>query len=239
MAEFITIARRFRGPPDSANGGYACGLLAKQLSGAARVRLHLPPPLEQPLSITRTDADQVRMLGGEKVVAEGVSAEIANQVPATVSVDVARKAAQNFRWASRHPFPGCFVCGPERHAGDGLCIFPGRVPDRELVAAAWIPDVSVCDATGHVRPEVLWAALDCPSWFGVLEFESKVDFALLGQLTARILRRPLLNEPCVVLGWSRGRDGRKLYGGAALYTSSGELLGSSDAVWVAPKTGVI
>ncbi len=239
MTEFVTIARRFRGPPDSANGGYACGLLAKQLPDATRVRLQLPPPLEQPLSIARTGADQIRMLSGELIVAEGALGEVENQVPMSVSVDVATKAAQNFRWSTGHPFPGCFVCGPERHAGDGLCIFPGRVPDRELVAAAWTPDFSVCDATGHVQPEVLWAALDCPSWFGVLEFESNVHFALLGQLTARMLRRPAVNEPCVVLGWSRGRDGRKLFGGAALYTSSGELLGNSDAVWIAPKTGLI
>ena len=58
MVSPLTIARRFRGPRTSANGGYASGLLA----GAARelglddrlgieVTLRLPPPLERPLTV--------------------------------------------------------------------------------------------------------------------------------------------------------------------------------------------
>ena len=46
MAETVTIARRYRGPLDSANGGYAAGLLGARLGGTAEVTLRLPPPLE-------------------------------------------------------------------------------------------------------------------------------------------------------------------------------------------------
>jgi hypothetical protein len=42
----ITIARRFRGPPNSGNGGYVCGMLARYITGAAEVTLRAPPPLE-------------------------------------------------------------------------------------------------------------------------------------------------------------------------------------------------
>jgi peptide/nickel transport system substrate-binding protein len=38
-----------------------------------------------------------------------------------------------------------------------------------------------------------------------------------------------------VIGWSTGRAGRKLYGGAALYTGAGLLLGWSAATWIEPK----
>jgi hypothetical protein len=127
------------------------------------------------------------------------------------------------------------VCGPQRQHGDGLRIFPGPVAKRSLVAAPWIPDETVCNDAGQAHSEVIWAALDCPSWFGLLEFEAGATFGLLGQLTAKILRRPQAGERCVVIGWARGKDGRKLYGGAAIYSSEGELLGNSEAVWIQPK----
>ena len=47
-------------------------------------------------------------------------------------------------------------------------------------------------------------------------------------LAARIVRRPASGEACVVIGWAAGRDGRKLYGGTAIF-ADGELLASSSA----------
>lgn len=235
VVETVVIARRFRGPPDSANGGYACGVVARPLRAPARVRLLSPPPLDEPLARHVHD-DQVVLLHGGQRIAEGAAAQPSNDVPPPVPYDVASAAAERYRWKTGHPFATCFVCGPERAHGDGLRIFPGRVPDRSIVAAPWSPDASVCDDDGRVHTEVVWASLDCPSWFGLLEFEPAIAGALLGQLTARVLRRPAAGEPCVVIGWSRGRDGRKLFGGAALYTAMGELLGSSDAVWIELKT---
>jgi hypothetical protein len=230
----VLISRRFRGPPASANGGYACGLLANHLEGTARVRLHTPPPLEKPLSIRAADA-AVTLVDAGRVVAEGAAGQAPGEVPGPVGFDEAVHAARRYRWFTGHPFPGCFVCGPDRHAGDGLCIFPGAVEGRRIVAAPWVPDESVCDSSGIVRREVVWAALDCPSWFGLLEFESGTSTGLLGQLSAHVLRHPAANEPCVVIGWSSGREGRKLHGGAALYTAGGVLLGSSAAIWIEPK----
>jgi hypothetical protein len=127
------------------------------------------------------------------------------------------------------------VCGPEREDGDGLRIFPGTVEGRDVVAAPWTPTRSVCDASGVVQPEIVWAALDCPSWFGILAFEVGAKYALLGQLTARIHRRPGERERCVVVGWASGRDGRKLHGGSALYDSDGSLLASGAATWIELK----
>ena len=235
IEDVVVIARRFRGPPDSANGGYACGVLANRLPGEARVRLQSPPPLDRELRITG-DEHTVRMFDAELAIAEAfVAEEMPRDVPPPVSYDVATEASRKFPWYTGHPFATCFVCGPERHPGDGLCIYPGEVEGREIVAAPWTPDPIVCDENYLVRSEVVWAALDCPSWFGLLAFESGVRWALLGQLTARILRRPRADERCVVLGWSRGREGRKLFGASALYTDAGELLGHGEAIWVELK----
>lgn len=230
----VIIARRFRGPPESANGGYACGVMAKRVSGSARVRLLRPPPLDRTLSITAVDGRLV-MSDRDVVVAEGAASMSPEDVQPAVAYEDAVSASADYRWSTGHPFAGCFVCGPEREPGDGLCIFPGPVPGRAVVAAPWIPHASVSDDGGHALPEVVWAALDCPSWFGLLEFEPGVSAGLLGQLTASVFRRPAVGERCVAVGWSRGRDGRKLHAGAALYSSTGELLGHSDAIWIEPK----
>jgi hypothetical protein len=233
-AETIVIERRFRGPPDSANGGYACGIVARRIEGTSTVRLHVPPPLDQPMLLTADDG-HAALHRDDVLVAAGAAAPHDVEAPAPVAYDDAVEATSRFRWHHDHPFPGCFVCGPERHAGDGLCIFPGAVVGRTVVAAPWVPDASVVDDAGRARPEVVWAALDCPSWFGLLAYEAGATTALLGQLSAQIVRAPRQGERCVVIGWSRGRDGRKLYGGAALFPSDGDLLGSSAATWIEPR----
>ena len=43
--------------------------------------------------------------------------------------DEAVAASATYPGFSAHPFPTCFVCGPERAEGDGLRLFPGRLPD--------------------------------------------------------------------------------------------------------------
>jgi hypothetical protein len=232
----VVISRRFNGPPDSANGGYTCGVVAGHLNGTARVRLRVPPPLEQIMSIEEVATDRLTLMRDSQLIADGRPAEIAGDVPGVVGFDQATAAAANYRWATGHPFPTCFVCGPHRHAGDGLRIFPGLVTGREVVAAPWVPDESLCDSNGTVRREIVWAALDCPSWFAALEFEANTSSALLGQLTARLVRSPKRAERCVVVAASRGRSGRQLNGTTALYTSEGELLGVSEAVWIEPKS---
>ena len=235
MDDSVVIARRFRGPPDSANGGYACGVVACRLHGQARVRLNRPPPLDRPLTLRPRDTTGLELMDGNIAIAEGVVAEAQWHVPPPVDFESAAHATQNFPWYNGHPFAGCFVCGPERDRGDGLRIFPGAIADRGIVAAPWTPDESVCDAAGLVQPEIVWAALDCPSWFGIFAFEAGAKYALLGQLTARILRLPAARDRCVVTGWAGGRDGRKLHGGTAIFDADGGLMATSAATWIELK----
>ena len=53
----MTIPRRFRGPPNSGNGGYVCGMLARNIAGAAEVTLRAPPPLETALDASSVTVD--------------------------------------------------------------------------------------------------------------------------------------------------------------------------------------
>ncbi len=230
----MIIARRFRGPPDSGNGGYSCGVIGVQLGGTAEVTLRVPPPLERELRVVREGAG-ARLLEGETLVAEAAPASLDIEPPAPVSFADAEKASRGYPWFSGHPFPGCFVCGPERAADDGLRILPGPVEGREIAAAPWIPDASLADERGLVRPEVVWAALDCPSWFGFYCFNEWQGVALLGRLAARIDSLPRAGERCVAAGWFRGREGRKIHTASAIYGEGGVLRALGKSTWVALK----
>ena len=230
----ILIDRRFRGPADSANGGYACGVAAAQISdgrGPAEVTLRSPPPLDTPIEIERSE-DRALLREQGQLVAEAIRTAVTIEPPAPVSFDDATRATRGYPWIEGHPFPGCFVCGTDRAEGDGLRIFPGAVTGRDVAAAPWVPDASLGDAGGRVKPEIVWAALDCPSWFGMACFHPSEGRALLGRLTAEIRELPLVGEPCVCVGWFVSRQGRKVHAGSALFSGTGELRALGQATWI-------
>lgn len=226
----LCIDRRFRGPPDSGNGGYFAGLLARELGGSdVAVTLRRPAPLGVAL---RAEAEngRARLLHGEVVLAEAERAALDIIVPPSPSLAEARAAEGRFD-ASRHIYPGCFVCGPERAPGDGLCIFPGVLGDGR-VAASWTPEAELAGADGLVRTEFVWAALDCPGYFAV---QDQAGLALLGRIG--VLRHAPVpaGGPLVVQAWSLGSDGRKHRAGTALHGADGRLLAAAEQIWVSLK----
>jgi hypothetical protein len=231
VPDTVIIDRRFRGPPESANGGYACGVVASLVGGPAEVTLRSPPPLDRPLDVER-HAGGVRVLAGGQLVAEGAPASVAIEVPPAPTYAEAVDAASKYAWRETHPYPMCFVCGPARGAGDGLCIFPGPVEGRPIAAAPFVADRSLAGADGLVRPEIVWSALDCPSWFGFHALHPFDGLVLLGRLAGRIDARPRVGDRCISIGWFLGRDGRKIHCGSALYAESGELLAAGKATWI-------
>src|SRR5262245_6518567 len=72
----ITIDRRFRGPPTSANGGYACGLVANAIGGSGEVTLRAPPPLDQPLEIVQGPDGSVELRIAQTLLATGRQARV-------------------------------------------------------------------------------------------------------------------------------------------------------------------
>lgn len=227
----LTIGPRFRGPPDSGNGGYVCGVVAAAIGGPVAVRLKHPPPLDMPLLLTRDDAaDRWLLQHGDKVVAEARPHVVDIEVPAAPDHAEAITASLRYPGFIEHPFPGCFVCGPRRLADDGLRIFAGPLPERPLVAAPWVPDGSLADPDGNLRTEFVWAALDCPGYFATTLAGRR---ALLGELAVRIERLVQPGEACVVAGWERRVEGRKHTVGTALFGSDGKLAARAEATWVA------
>ncbi len=226
----MRIARRFRGPPDSANGGYAAGLLANALTGAIEVTLRRPVPLEQSLSLC-VEHGRAELRHEEQLVAEARTVPLDLSVPPAPSFARASEQSRHYVGHRKHHFPGCFVCGPARAAGDGLRIFPGAERDDELVAAPFVPDASLGTQGGVVAAEFVWAALDCVGYFASARPNYLV--ALLGRITAEIVCPVRVDEACVVIGWSLGREGRKLQAGTAVFGADGRLCGRARQTWIA------
>ena len=138
-------------------------------------------------------------------------------------------AALAFPGSDGHPIPGCFVCGTERTPGDGLCIYAGESPHRDVAVAEWTPDEEFAGEDGHVDERFIWAALDCPSYFGLGEPR---PLALLAKLAARIERRVLPGERLRVTAWEREREGRKHRSATAIHDEKDQLVALADALWI-------
>jgi hypothetical protein len=101
-----------------------------------------------------------------------------------------------------------------------------------VAAAPWIPTADVADDTGRVRSEIVWAALDCPSWFGLSCFHAWEGRPLLGRLSARIDAHPHVGQRCACVGWLIAREGRKIHVGSALFDDQGRALALARATWL-------
>ncbi|HYP47129.1 MAG TPA: hypothetical protein VEQ61_00700, partial [Thermoleophilaceae bacterium] len=217
MTQTIELDARFNGPPQSANGGYACGVVAKLLEAeTAEVSLRSPPPLGKPLEVVR-EGKRALLRDGETLVAEGEAGELLFDVPDAATLDEASRASRagRERWSSRHPFPTCVVCGPERGGADCFGVFPGPLESRAgLFAATWTPDDALADDEGQVSEECVWAALDCPTSEPVANFGEGPPL-VLARLTARVACPVYAGEPHALLSWPLELDGRKRHAGSA------------------------
>jgi len=229
----LRIDRRFCGPPRSANGGYTCGRLAAAFDGTVSVRLKAPPPLAVPLGVERS-ANRARLLHGAEVIAEAMPDSLELDVPQPPGAEQVAAAARRYAGFTRHSFPSCFVCGPQREPGDGLRIFAGALNDTVL-AAPWVPDESLAGPDGLVRQEFLWAALDCPGAFAVLPLPAGAT-VVLGQLTASITDRPRPGAACTVLAWPLAVDGRKRFAATAVFGPAGQCIARARAIWIEVPT---
>lgn len=211
----LTVPRRFNGPPGSANGGVTCGLLAARVDApVVEVTLRRPPPLGVPMRL-----EDAQLYDGDALVAQARPGAVELVPAAPVSVADAAAAASAYAGHVAHPFPTCFVCGPEHPTG--LHLFPGPVGEG-VVAVTWTPEDG--------DPVMVWAALDCPSgWSTDLPGRPLV----LGRMACKVERAPIPGQPHVVMGWHVGDEGRKVQTGSALYDADGSLLAVAQQTWIA------
>lgn len=243
----VVVPAKFRGPPQSGNGGYVSGLLAELLlrdrspRAAAEVSLRSPVPLDRAMRVG-LEPGALRVLDGELLIAEAKLAPLELTVPEPPSFDEAL-AGRDHSLALRvgaHPIlpgerlgvhPICFCCGAELASTEGLHVYAAPVPGRDLVAAAWQAPETFADDTGVMPPAIVGTALDCPGQFAW--YAKGLGAALLGRMTISFHKPVPAAERCVVIGWSMAAEGRKYYAGTALFDAQGELCACAKSIWIA------
>jgi hypothetical protein len=231
---------RFCGPPGTGNGGYVAGRLAAFFAAdaAVEVTLRRPVPLGRTLEVSpAADGLALRAEDGTTLVEVRSVTPASAEAPSSPGRAAATEASKHFAGFASHSFPHCFVCGPARAVGDGLRIFPGPLTEGTATCAApWMPDVSLADGGGKIRPEFLWAALDCPGASAV-GGATLARPMLLGRITGRLFRHLCVGEAATVQAWRTGQEGRKQFAGSAVYGEDGRLCGMATATWfeVAPR----
>jgi acyl-coenzyme A thioesterase PaaI-like protein len=188
---------------------------------ATQVTLRRPPPLDTPLRVVRTGA-ALAVYDGEVLVAEAEPVRLGEEPAPPVGYAQAVAAAAAYPGFVDHPFPSCYVCGPQRASGDGLRIFPG--PVGQGTAAPW-------SVPADASPLTVWAALDCPGGWAII---SPGRPYVLGRMAAALHRPPpRAGTECVVTGQVVANEGRKAHVKTALYEPDGALVAQASSTWIA------
>lgn len=225
------VADRFCGPPGSGNGGYTVGMLGKHVGREVEVTLKRPIPLDEGLQV-QVEAEGGATLGHHSTeIASARHAELDIDIPEAVSFSRASDARMGYPGFQTHPFPGCFVCGTSRCAGDGMCLFTGPVGEG-LVASSWVPSGEFASKEGLIAPELICSALDCPGAWALIDRYGIEGPVVLGRMTYRFERPIRSDERYVVMGWAIGREGRKTFCGTGVYDADGQVCAVAGATWI-------
>jgi hypothetical protein len=225
----LCFYERENGPPRVVHGGTLAGRMAQIIGGPAEVTLRRPAPLATDLTLSRRDAT-ISLLRGADLLAEAVPTRIDLQPPPPPTLEEAIAASQKYAGHLKHAFPTCWVCGTARAPGDGMRIFAGPLDKDLTVAAEWTPHATLADSSGLVKPEFVWAALDCPgAWAALLDVEQKP--VVLGRIAARLDHILHAGEPHIVTAWKIATEGRKHVVGSAIFDVRGTLRAIARATW--------
>ncbi len=227
----LTIDHHFCGPSESGNGGYSAGIVADNVPFPAEVTLRKPPPLDRPMRLV-VDGETAQLLDGETLVIEAKRAADFNlDIPSAVSRKEAEKAMERYYGYEHSPFPNCFVCGHLREPGQGLKIHPGRVGEQ-TVASLWTPYPALGDQDGVVTMPYIWAALDCPGAWALIDHDQVV---VLGRIAVKQVLPVKTEQSYVVMGWVIASEGRKTWTGTAIYNEKKEVCAFAKATWISIK----
>ncbi len=229
--ESVIINSKYNGPPNSGNGGYVCGLLANSTPyDTIEVKLIAPPPLDTEVIIKNVDG-RYELWDANNLIASAIRSDIDISVPVIPSMADAILCETRYPGFDRHIFPHCFVCGPQRMEEDGLRLFTGVSGSKDYVAAPFRTFRGLYDQHGHMYPEIIWSALDCPGAYAITQI-SEEKMMVLGKLKAKIVEPIKREERLIVSGWYMGTDKRKNYAGTAIFTSDGKLKAIGHSVWI-------
>jgi hypothetical protein len=235
----VIIENKFRGPPNSGNGGYVSGLFSQLIDspGATEVTLRAPIPLDQHLTFVPPEDGVARVIKGQTLIAEIRSADFTLDIPQPKDWDLVRSARslsyslvddlQPQFPAKRGFHPICFCCGADHE--DGLQVFAAPV-DEAQVATVWQTKNEWAAEDGRLRDELLWTAMDCPGQFAFMH--AGIRTGLLGRMTAKVHSRPKAGEKLLVTAWTVRVEGKKHFAGCAIHTKDNVLCSEAMTLWI-------
>ena len=236
----VVVEERFRGPPQSGNGGYVGGLFSKTIDSSGRgdveVTLRSPIPLDKRMQVTRQNDGTAAIMDGETLIAEVKPVQWEMEVPAPPEWEEIKAAAPKslaFKPNINDLLPGqtgfhpiCFCCGVEHDSGLQVCV----APIGNQVAAVWETKESWGLSDGLLPIEFLWTAMDCPGQFAYME--QGIRTGMLGRITAAVIERPSAGETLLVSAWTIVVEGKKHFAGSAIFDRSGKLYCKAKTIWI-------
>lgn len=214
----VSIDGQFQGPDGIANGGYLAGRFGGH--GPARIVLRNPARVDTPLQAVRTHFG-LTLLDGE--------AQIMNVEPcdAPDPVGVIPSAAEiddlSTPDLTAHPFPRCFVCGPDNEQGLRILF---RKTGVGVAATFTLPVTEPVGLPPHVA---IAGALDCSSGWAVY---APSEAGVLGTFEYVVLNEPEPGQQLTVVAERRDRSGRKRIAGSSVFDTTGALVGTALATWI-------
>ena len=226
----MIVNSRFNGPPNSGNGGYVGGLMAKEIGGIVQVTLHKPPPLDVEMKLA-DQGEEWTLTHKNAIVARAKSSTITIAPKVIPSMADAVLCETRYPGFKRHAFPHCFVCGPQRSENDGLRLFTGVSGSGDYVAAPFRSFDDLYDDEGQMKTEFIWSALDCPGAYAITQIQEE-KVLVLGRMTVEIKANINKSEKLIVSGWYLGSEKKKNYSGSAIINSDGEVKAIGEATWI-------
>lgn len=194
--------------------------------------LRRPVPLDRELALRDEGDGKVCAFDGDELIIEAAPAgQLSAWDGGLPSLTEARAAHEKYAAPLAGEFGHCFVCGRSRH--DGFDLFTGPVEGADLVASPWTPPTWAGDADGTVRPEFVWAALDCPGYFALHDPETTV--AYLARQQVEIVAPIHTDVEYVVVGKPLERAGRKGVSATAVLDADGTVLAHAECLLVVPR----
>ena len=186
-------------------------------------------PLGTPLELERRDDGHVTLYDGPELIAEAdPDLPLDIEPPYRPSVEEARAAVAR-RPGLPETFGACWVCSPAR--ADGLGVTFGSLPtDPALTGAVLLAGPEAPQHDGVLADEIVWAALDCPSYTPPLWGDGAPS--LLARMRGELLAPVPAGEALTVVGWSLATEGRKHRSATAILASDGRMLARAEALWI-------
>ena len=226
----MIVNSRFNGPTNSGNGGYVAGLMAKEIGGIVQVTLLKPPPLDVEMKFL-DEGEEWTLTHRKAVVARAKNSSVTIEPQVIPSMADAVLCETRYPGFTRHAFPHCFVCGPQRSENDGLRLFTGVSGSGDYVAAPFRAFDDLYDDKGQMSTEFIWSALDCPGAYAITQIQEE-KVLVLGRMTVEIKENIDKSEKLIVSGWYRGTERKKNYSGSAIINSDGVVKAIGEATWI-------